>query len=93
MKIKTEQKSIPFRLCFTGPGASLMLTQRAPNEIVIPNSRLPSSEKIMAGNIIANVVRIPSARYWLKRKFLIFLAFLYISLFAKKATSRHVAIL
>ena len=40
-KIKMLQYNIPLRLCITGPGASLMLTQSAPKEMVIPKSILP----------------------------------------------------
>ena|SRR5665647_508690 len=49
-----------------------MLTHNAPNESVIPVSRLPKYEKTTAGIMISRVTRIPSARYWLNKKYRIF---------------------
>ncbi|MGH2563808.1 MAG: hypothetical protein ACRDE5_04815, partial [Ginsengibacter sp.] len=63
-KIEILQYNIPFRLCFTGPGASLILTQSAPKEMVIPVSVFPNWAHTTAGKTISSAIRIPSARYW-----------------------------
>jgi len=65
MKINAEQKSIPFRLCTTGPGASVRLTHMHPNEMVKPTWKKLKYEPNKAGSRMAKVVRKPSAKAWL----------------------------
>ena len=65
----TLQYIIPFFLCSIGPGASAMLAQRAPVDNIKPISILPSQEQITAGKMISKVIRTPSVRYWLNKKY------------------------
>jgi hypothetical protein len=69
IKTKMLQYNIPFLLCTTGPGPSLILTHSAPKERVIPISICPSREKTNVGIAISSVTRTPSARYWLNKKY------------------------
>lgn len=68
-KVNSMQYNMPLRLCSTGPGPSAILTQKAPVLIIMPRSILPNCEKITAGKIISSVTLIPSARYWLNKKY------------------------
>jgi hypothetical protein len=63
IKTKRLQYNMPFLLCTTGPGPSLILTHRAPKERVSPISICPRREKTNVGIAISSVTRIPSARY------------------------------
>ncbi len=69
IKMKILQYSIPFLLWTTGPGASLILTHNAPRESVMPISNWPKKEKTTAGIMISSVTRIPSAKFWLNKKY------------------------
>ena len=68
-KIVRLQSNMAFRLCATGPGESVMLTQSAPSESVKPMSKWPSWANKSEGTNTPNVMRKPSEKYWLNKKY------------------------
>jgi hypothetical protein len=69
IKTKMLQSNMPFLLWISGPGPSLMLTHKAPKDKARPVSKSPRKENTIAGIIISSVIRIPSERYWLNKKY------------------------
>lgn len=68
--IMNMQTSIPFLLCFTGPGLSDMLMQSAPIDITSPADSNPKKLIIKDGTTMPAVILSPSFR---KRPFIKFL--------------------
>ena len=56
------QNIIPFALWCTGPGLSVMLTQSAPVEIIMPIGSISKKPKRNAGSTIPHVILTPSLK-------------------------------
>ena len=60
---------MPLRLWRAGPGVSVALTHTAPVEMVMPAAKSPHCAPTSAGSKMASVVRSPSEKCWLKKKY------------------------
>src|SRR5678816_4453219 len=68
-KIARLQSSMALRLCETGPGESVILTHSAPSDKVSPWAKCPNCESNSDGSNTPSVMRNPSEKYWLNKKY------------------------
>src|SRR5687768_6759286 len=78
-KVVKLVSNMALRLCTTGPGESVMLAHKAPKDKVNPIWKWPKRAKSKEGKSTPSVIRKPSEKYWLNKKYWIARAWFFMS--------------